>query len=70
LRAARIALTVRALEMRQPMAETTQGGAACVDGVKVVENRSAERRRTILALVSASVISVVVWGLVVALHLQ
>jgi hypothetical protein len=29
-----------------------------------------EKRRTVVALVSASVISVVVWGLVVALHLQ
>jgi hypothetical protein len=29
-----------------------------------------DRRRTILALVSASVISVVVWGLIVALHVQ
>jgi hypothetical protein len=29
-----------------------------------------ERRRTIVAVVSASVISVVVWGLIVVLHVQ
>jgi hypothetical protein len=31
---------------------------------------SAELRRTILALVSASVISGLVWGLIVVLHVQ
>jgi hypothetical protein len=32
--------------------------------------RLQERRRTIVAIVSASIISLVVWGLIVALKLQ
>jgi len=32
--------------------------------------RQGERRRTIVALVSASVISMLVWGLIVVLHVQ
>jgi hypothetical protein len=35
-----------------------------------MENASQERRRTIVALVSASIISLVVWGLIVALNVQ
>jgi hypothetical protein len=35
-----------------------------------VESRIGERRRTVVALVSASVISLVIWGLVLALHVQ
>jgi hypothetical protein len=54
----------------------TQGDGACADvGVGILENRldnsrRGERRRTIVALVSASVISVLVWGLIVVLHVQ
>lgn len=33
-------------------------------------SRPHERRRTIVALVSASIISLVVWGLILALNLQ
>jgi hypothetical protein len=39
-------------------------------GLVMMEPSWKERRRTIVALVSASVISVVVWGLVVALHVH
>ena len=35
-----------------------------------METASQERRRTVVALVSASIISLVVWGLVVALNLH
>jgi hypothetical protein len=35
-----------------------------------MKSRPAEWRRTVLALVSASVISVVVWGLIIVLHIQ
>jgi hypothetical protein len=45
-------------------------GTRADSGRSVLENRLGDRRRTIVALVSASVISVVTWGLVVALHLQ
>jgi hypothetical protein len=54
----------------------TQGDSACADvGVGLLERRlnssgAGERRRTIVALVSASVISVLVWGLIVVLHVQ
>jgi len=49
-----------------------QGDSACADvRVSVMEPRGhGERRRTIVALVSASVISVLVWGLIVVLHVQ
>jgi hypothetical protein len=56
--------------MRQQTGQSIQGGGAWADGVKVTEPGHAERRRTIVALVSASLISVVVWGLIVALHIQ
>ena len=43
----------------------------CTDGELVIMmSGPAELRRTVLALVSASVISGVVWGLIVALHIQ
>jgi hypothetical protein len=50
----------------------TQGDGACADvGVVIMEGRvHGERRRTIVALVSASVISMLVWGLIVVLHVQ
>ena len=35
-----------------------------------MENRVVEKRRTVLALVSASVISLVVWGLVIVLNVH
>jgi hypothetical protein len=35
-----------------------------------MEHASQERRRTVVALISASVISLVVWGLIVALNVQ
>jgi hypothetical protein len=49
-----------------------QGDSACADvAVSVLESRGhGERRRTIVAIVSASVISVLVWGLIVVLHVQ
>ncbi|HVU52720.1 MAG TPA: hypothetical protein VHL80_18695 [Polyangia bacterium] len=37
---------------------------------RAVGRTPGERRRTIVALVSASVISMLVWGLIVALHVQ
>ena len=64
------------LEMRRPSLEMTQGDSACADVVvgileKHLETpRLGERRRTIVALVSASVISMLVWGLIVVLHVQ
>jgi hypothetical protein len=50
----------------------TQGDSTCADvGVSLMETRGhGERRRTIVAIVSASVISVLVWGLIVVLHVQ
>jgi hypothetical protein len=62
--------------MSESQALTVEGGAAQgirspVDGtVSLMENASQERRRTIVALVSASIISLVVWGLIVALNVQ
>ena len=56
--------------------EMTQGDSACADvGMGILEKcletpRQGERRRTIVALVSASVISMVVWGLIVVLHVH
>ena len=50
--------------------EPIQGSSACADGVGFMEHRRGERRRTIVAVVSASVISFVVWGLIVVLHIQ
>jgi hypothetical protein len=35
-----------------------------------MENGLVERRRTVVALVSASVISIVVWGLVIVLNVH
>jgi hypothetical protein len=35
-----------------------------------LENASQERRRTVVALVAASIICLVVWGLVVALNIH
>lgn len=35
-----------------------------------MENGLVERRRTVVALVSASVISIVVWGLVIVLNVR
>jgi hypothetical protein len=56
--------------MREQVEELIKGSDACADGGVVVEHRIGERRRTVVALVSASVISVVVWALVVVLHVQ
>jgi hypothetical protein len=62
--------------MHESQALTVEGGAAQgirrpVDGaLSLMENASQERRRTIVALVSASIISLVVWGLIVALNVQ
>jgi hypothetical protein len=58
--------------MRQQTVETIQGGSACADtGVGVMETRRhGEHRRTIYALISASVISGLVWGLIVVLHVR
>jgi hypothetical protein len=39
-------------------------------GTMLGGSQPGERRRTILALVSASIISLVVWGLIVALKIQ
>lgn len=48
-----------------------QGSGHGVDVVlSPMENVTQERRRTIVALVSASIISLVVWGLVVALNIH
>ena len=38
--------------------------------VAILESAAPEGRRTILALVSASIISLVVWGLVIALNVH
>ena len=35
-----------------------------------MENASQERRRTVVALVSASIISLVVWGLIIVLNVH
>jgi len=67
---------MRALVMQRPSIEMTQGDGTCADvGVGILEKqletpRQGERRRTIVALVSASVISMLVWGLIVVLHVQ
>jgi hypothetical protein len=64
------------LEMERPSVEMTQGDSAWADvGVGILERqlerpRQGDRRRTIVALVSASVISMLVWGLIVVLHVQ
>ena len=56
--------------------ESIQVSRARTDvGVGTMHNRLGERRRTIVALVgpqlgAASVISVVIWGLIVVLHIQ
>lgn len=48
-----------------------QGVRRPVDGaLSLMEHASQERRRTVVALISASVISLVVWGLIVALNVQ
>lgn len=48
-----------------------QGLVEPVDGTSsAMENAIQERRRTVVALVSASIISLVVWGLIVALNVQ
>jgi hypothetical protein len=48
-----------------------QGVRRPVDGaLSLMEHASHERRRTVVALVSASIISLVVWGLIVALNVQ
>jgi hypothetical protein len=56
--------------MRGQVDGLIQGSGACTDVGVVMENRLGERRRTVLAVVSASVISLVVWALVLVLHVQ
>lgn len=58
------------LAMRSKETNSIQGSRAWVDGMGSVMGNIGERRRTIVAVVSASVISVVVWGLIVVLHVQ
>jgi hypothetical protein len=49
--------------------DSIQGNPARADvGTGLMEAGS--NRRTVVALISASVISIVVWGLVVVLHIQ
>jgi hypothetical protein len=57
--------------MRSTSMNLVQGTIARAD-VRMgnMENGLVERRRTVVALVSASVISIVVWGLVVVLNIH
>jgi hypothetical protein len=51
--------------------DSIQGNPPRADvGRAFMENTMVERRRTIVALVSASVISLVVWGLVLVLNVH
>jgi hypothetical protein len=51
--------------------ESIQANGVRADGTtRIMQSKVVERRRTVVALLSASVISIVVWGLVVALNVH